>query len=636
MPTSATSDGRTLRRSRTERSASRSTGSTRALRPGVSVRTKTKRSSRRRSSRRRRPVRIPLAHTPRRLHVVLVIIAISLSLCAGRLVQLQGFDSSAYAAVSAEALVRTMPLLPSRGELTDRNGVQLAATEPAVAVTADPSLTRARAAEFAEVAARHLQVPAASLFPLLTKPPPSRFVYLKKKVPAMTYTRLATDLAERNLYGIFRESDPIRTYPGRATAGALIGFVSAEGKGQAGIEQKLNPSLAGVEGREVYESSPSGGKIPLGSSTVIPAQHGLNYQLSIDSELQWVAEQRIARQVASTRADHGFVITMNVKTGEILALAQTPTVDSSRPAATDEERRGVPAVSEPYEPGSVQKLLTAAALVDSGSADVETRVVVPNRLRTDGRALKDHWEHGELKLNLRGVVAYSSNIGMVLLSRQMPKAQLVDYLGSFGLGRKTGIELPAESSGILPGRELQNLTRDQMAFGQSIAVTGVQEVAALAGLLNGGIYNPPTLLKAATTSDGVAAPLAPRTPRRIVSGETSMTVRDLMQAVVDTENGRNNLSLTGYQSGGKTGTAQRADPNCGCYKGYVTSYVGYAPLNDPQLITYVVLNNPKKGDTGTGVAGPVFKDLMHFALPRYSVPPTGKQSKPKPTKWDDE
>jgi cell division protein FtsI (penicillin-binding protein 3) len=608
------------------------TRTVRKLRPGAAARTKPARPRKSGSRRRRKPIRIPLAHTARRLHVVLVVIAIALSLCAGRLVQLQGFDSSAYAAVSAEALVRKLPLLPSRGELTDRNGVLLAATEPAVAVTADPTLTRQRANEFADVVGRHLGVAPATLLPLLMKPS-GRFVYLKKKVPAMTYSRLASELAERDLYGVFRESDPIRTYPGGPLAGAVVGFVSSQGQGQAGIEMKLNSSLAGVEGKEIYESSPSGGKIPLGTSTVTPAQNGLNYQLSIDSELQWVAEQRLAKQVASSKADSGFTITMDVKTGQVLVLAQVPTVDASNPAATPPGLRGVPAVSDPYEPGSVQKLLTAAAIVDSGTADAESRLLVPNRLRTDGRALKDHFEHKELKLNMRGVVALSSNIGMVLLSRQMPKAQMVDYLRSFGLGSKTGIELPSESSGIVPGRDLKNITRDQMAFGQSIAVTGIQEISALAGLINGGIYNPPTLIKGATTSDGATAPLPAKKPRRIVSAETSGVIRDLMAAVVDTPNGQTNLRLTDYQSGGKTGTAQRVDPKCGCYRGYITSYVGYAPLDDPQLLTYVVLNNPRKGDTGTGVAAPVFQDIMHFALPRYSVPPNTRQPEPKRIRW---
>ena len=588
-----------------------------------------------RSHRRRKPIRIPLAHTARRLHVVLIAIAIMLSLCAGRLVQLQGFDSSAYAAISAEALVRKLPLLPSRGDLTDRSGVLMATTEPAVAVTADPTLTRGRASEFADVIGRHLKVAPTALVPLLMKPN-TRFVYLKKQVPAMTYARLAAELADRDLYGVFRESDPIRTYPGQAVAGAVVGFINGEGVGVAGVEQKLNAQLAGVEGKEEYESSPSGGRIPLGSNTVTPAQNGLNYQLTIDSELQWMAERRLAQQVASSKSDFGFAITMNIKTGEILSLAQAPSVDSSDPGAAKPENRVVRAISAPYEPGSVQKVLTSAALLDSGTATPETRLVIPDRLRGDGRQLKDAFEHGEINLNMRGVVARSSNIGMVMLARQMNKAKLIDYLHRFGLGAKTGIELPGESAGILAGRDLKDLTRDQLAFGQSLAVTGVQEIAALAGLVNDGIYNPPTLLKAATTSDGKPVALPAKTPRRIVKSQTSDEVRDLMQAVVDTINGQRKLRLENYSSGGKTGTAQRVDDTCGCYKGYVTSYVGFAPMNDPLVMTYVVLNNPKRGDTGSGVAAPVYRDIMQAALPRYSVLPSRAKHDPKPIWWGED
>jgi cell division protein FtsI (penicillin-binding protein 3) len=234
---------------------------------------------------------------------------------------------------------------------------------------------------------------------------------------------------------------------------------------------------------------------------------------------------------------------------------------------------------------------------------------------------------------MRGIVANSSNIGMVMLTRQMPKQKLLSYLKKFGLGSKTGVELPIESAGILPGNDLQDLTRDQMAFGQALAVTGVQQASAIAGLVNGGVYHPPTVLKAATTSTGEAVDLPDKQSRRLVSSRTSKQVKDLMRSVVDTPNGVRNLALEGYQSGGKTGTAERADPKCGCYKGYVTSFIGFAPYDDPQILTYVVLNNPKKGDTGTGVAAPVYRDVMQFALPRYSVPPGGQQTRAKPTTW---
>jgi len=570
--------------------------------------------------------------------VVLLGLAIALSLCAGRLLQLQGLDSSAYAATAAEQLTRTLPLLPSRGDITDRNGRVLASTRAAVAVTADPQLTGPRAPEIAAVLSAHLQLSTAELLPLLTKPD-TRFVYVKKKVPALTYSRMASELTTKRLRGIFRESDPIRTYPAGSVAAGVVGFVGADGTGLAGLELSHNAELAGVEGREVYESAPNGSKIPLGNTTTTPAQNGLHYQLTLDAELQWMAEQRIAEQVRKTKADWGFVITLDVKSGEVLALANAPTFDAANPRTAKRKDRGNRAVSDPYEPGSVQKVLTAAALMDSGTTvgglpiTPDTRVRVPSRLRSGPRYIKDFKPHGELRLRMRGVIADSSNMGTVLLTRQMPKETLRDYLTSFGLGRKTGIGLPGESAGILPDADMADLTRDQVAFGQALSVTGVQQAAAIAGIVNGGRYHAPTVIKSTTTSAGQPVPV-PRTPaRQVVSPRTSAQVRDLMRAVTDSVNGQRNLALDGYQSGGKTGTAQRPDRDCKCYRGYVTSYVAIAPADDPEILTYVVVSNPRRGDTGTSTAAPVVRDLMQLALPRYSVQPDPKRPKPRPTTW---
>ena len=608
------------------RSHRRHEGAGRTLRDGSTPRPAAKRKGRPKVR------RVPLADGGRRLHVVLIMLAMALSLCAGRLLQLQGFDSSAYAAESAAALTQKMPLLPSRGDITDRNGTVLAATEPAVAVTADPGLTSKKPGEFADVIAPYLGMTVAELHPLLTKPN-TRFVYLKKKVPAMTYTRMAAALGERELYGIFRENDPIRTYPTGTLAGSIVGFVNTDGVGVEGLEYKLNKQLAGVEGQEQYESAPNGSKIPLGDSKIVPAQNGYDYQLTLDSELQWVAQRRVAQAVRSNKADFGFAITMNVKTGEILAMAQAPSYDATKPLK-GQKYRNLQALTAPYEPGSVEKVLTAAALIDSGTVNESTRLEIPNRLTSGPYQIKDHFEHDDdYKLNMRGVIAKSSNIGTVMLSRQMPTADLHAYLKSFGLGARTGVELPGEDIGILPGPDMQGLTRDRVAFGQGLTVTGIQEISAIAGLVNGGVYHQPTIVKAATDSDGRPVSLPVRDTRRIVSTDTSTHIRDLMRAVVDNSGKSAALRLQGYTSGGKTGTAQRGTQTG--YKGYITSYVGYAPVNDPQIMTYVVVNNPKGRDpTGTQVAAPVYRDIMQYALPRYSVEPTKKSVlKPKAIDW---
>jgi cell division protein FtsI (penicillin-binding protein 3) len=573
-----------------------------------------------------------LASATRRLHLVLIIAAMALSLCAGRLLQLQGFESSSY---PADALLRTLPLLPARGEITDRNGLVLASTQPAVAVTADPTLTGERAAEVAEIVSRHLGMTTTELMPLLTKSG-THFVYLKKQVPALTYSALAAELSARKIYGVFREADPVRTYPAKTVGSSVVGFVGADGQGLAGLERKYNTELAGIEGEQTFESAPNGSRIPLGDSSLRPARNGMNYRLTLDSEVQWAAERLVETRVKELRADSAFAIVLDVRTGELLALANAPGFDPNRPQTSDKVNRGNRAVSEPYEPGSVQKVLTAAALIDSGTATSDTKVEVPTRLISNGRPIKDAFHHEApiLKLNLRGIIARSSNIGIAILARQMSEQTLHDYLKSFGLGSRTGIELPGESRGIAPSVPMRPGQNDQVAFGQALAVTGVQQAAAVASVINGGVYQPPTIIKSVTDADGRDVPIEPRTARRVVSAETSAQVRDVMSAVVESENGQRALKLDNYTSGGKTGTAQRADPKCRCYRGYVTSFIGFAPVDDPRILTYVVVTNPKSATSGTGSAAPVYKDLMKFVLPRYSVAPDGRLPANRPTEWE--
>lgn len=626
------------RRPRERRTTGRSTPSTRQLRPGAEQRRRSSAAGKPSAKKKKvyKPVhRVPLGNTPRRLRIVLVAMAIALSLCAGRLLQLQGFDSAAYAADSDQFTTK-LPLLPTRGDLVDRNGSVLATTQPAVAVTADPTLTSNtaeypnRASEFAEVILNHLDLDRATLLERLNKPD-TRFVYLAKKVPATTYLAIAKELSAKKLYGVFRESDPIRVYPGRSVGSGVVGFVNGEGEGMAGLERSLNSQLAGIEGQEVYEMAPNGSRIPLGESKINPAVDGADYQLTIDAELQWMAERRLAQQVQKVGGDSGMAITMSVKTGEVLAMANYPSYDSSRPGQADPQDRGNRATSAAYEPGSVEKLLTAAALIDAGIVNPDTKLTIPSRIESGGGYVKDSFSHGEIDLLMRGVVAKSSNIGMIMLARQMDQKQLRDYLAKFGLGRKTGIGIPGEATGHLPSADMKGYTRDQIAFGQGLSVTAVQEAAAIAALLNDGVYNAPTLIKSATDQSGKDVSV-PKTPsRRVISSETSDHLKDLMRAVVD--HGSKKLAVDHYQSGGKTGTAERYDPNCGCYNGYTVSYVSAAPIDDPELITYVVVDNPKSSNTGTSGAAPAATDIMQLALPRYGVAPTTEWAKEEKIKW---
>lgn len=586
----------------------------------------------------RRALVVPLGSGSRRVRLIGIAMAIAISLCAGRLLQLQGFDSAAYGAIATADLTTSTALLPARGVITGSDGTVLAGTEPAVDITADPTLTSqdcsqpyyglcglAQATKITQVIASHVKINQQQTIATLMRHD-THFVYVAKKVPSNIYAAINNQLNDEDLPGIYEENDPIRTYPQGTVASNVVGFVNSQNQGVAGLEYALNSSLAGVEGKESYESAPDGSKIPLANSSITPAKNGTNYQLTIDPELQYMMQRRIDSQLATTGADWITAVTMDVTTGDVLAMAQTPGYDSSDPGASPGADLGDRVVSQAYEPGSVEKVLTSAALIDSGTANPNTRVSVPGLIPSGDGVIHDDWAHGTIHFTMRGIVANSSNIGALLLARQMPKSTLHTYLESFGLGQPTGIGLPGESSGSLPPANMKDYTRDQIAFGQGVSVTTIQEASAVAAIINGGVYHTPTVIKSASTANGTPVPVNRPAPRRVISSKTSAEVRDMMEAVV-THNAisQEDLMLSHYRSGGKTGTAQRYDPKCGCYKGYVTSFIGFAPLNNPKILTYVVVNNPKGGDpSGTVTAGPAYQDIMQYALPRYGIVPDQK------------
>ncbi|MFX4271323.1 peptidoglycan D,D-transpeptidase FtsI family protein [Propionibacteriaceae bacterium Y1685] len=558
--------------------------------------------------------------------------AIMLSLCAGRLLQVQAFDTEGDAAAATARLQQAQTIPAARGQITDAYGTVLATTEPAFAITADPTLTAPNAAAIADVLVAHLGGEPADYLPSLTKPN-TRFAYVAKKVPAATYARVVAELNDRDLSGIFREVDPVRSYPNNELASNIVGFTGWDGKGQGGLELSMNDQLTGTDGKEVYDQAPNGNRIPLGSNVLDPAVNGTNYQLTIDAELQWMAERGLAQQAKDVRAKTGTVVVMNIKTGEVLAMANYPSFDSNKPGAAKPEHLGNRAVQSAYEPGSVQKVLTMAAVIDDGKATDETRVVVPGRIQSGDLKIKDVWEHGEIHLTSRGILAKSSNIGTVLLARQIPKQRLYDRLRDFGLGQPTGVELPGEAAGYLPKREMPDYSRDQISFGQGLSVTAIQEAAAVAGIVNGGVYNSPTIVKGATDAEGNALEIERPEPRRVVSAETSTMVTSMMESILDRDDYTDLLGVENYRSGGKTGTAQRYNDECSCYRGRTTSYAGVAPIENPEILTYVVLDDVKGGDSGAKTAGPLYRDVMEFALPRYGVMPSTTEPRTGGQEW---
>lgn len=571
---------------------------------------------------------------------------------ASRALQLQAIEAPAYAASAAARMKYTYDLQPDRGRLTDRNGTVMAQTQPAVLVFVDPRMIsrngvdervtmsrtqREKAAAapkaIAKILAKHLGGRPEDYRKALTatdsKGNLSRYSVVRHHVDSYTFDLIKKDMKEGEWYGIFSSNDPIRTYPSGKVASNVVGFVNAEGKGAGGFEHSHDKALAGVPGKESYEAS-TWGRIPLGSNTLVPAVNGTSYALTLDAQLQLMAQQALGTAIKNAKAKSGEIIMMDVTNGEVLAMVSMPTFDSNKPGKAKESQTRNRTIQDSYEPGSVQKVLTMAALTDQGVLTPDTHIVVPPALSSGGGKITDAEPHGTEHLTARGAFVRSSNIGTTLFARNLDKGTMASYLKSFGLGAPTGIGLPGEAHGQIPKPDMPDYTRDQVAFGQGLSVTAIQEAAAVAGIVNGGVYHSPTIIKSAVDGHGEPAEIPDTTTRRVISQQASEQVRDMMENVVSTAKGR---PIPDYRMGGKTGTAQRVDPQCHCYRGYISSFIAVAPIEKPRILTYVVINQPTNGHTGTEVAQPAARQLMSVALPRYGVHPSTEKARKEPLEY---
>ena len=318
-------------------------------------------------------------------------------------------------------------------------------------------------------------------------------------------------------------------------------------------------------------------------------------------------------------------------------MADYPTYDASDPLDSDEELYKSNALSEVYEPGSVEKVLTLSGLIDAGKVTNRTRFVIPNSLQRQDRPIGDYWDHGTIKLTLAGIVAKSSNIGTVLAADNFEDGQLRDYLTKFGLGERTNIGIGGESRGILPSGALwTSQTADRIAFGQALSVNAVQMAAAVNTIANGGIRVDPSIVKGeATLNDGTKVGTDVATRRRVISAEAARQTTQMMERVVDPDAGvAPGAQVPGYRVAGKTGTAQRVGPECGCYDGtFTVSFAGFAPAEDPRFTIYVVVHNPRNDGGGGSVGGPAFAKLMGYTLARYRIPPSTTPPAKIPVEW---
>ena len=584
------------------------------------------------AARRPAPSRLrPLGRPGTRLRGGLVILMAVILVLAGRLVQLQGLQSTAYAAQAANQRIQEVSLPATRGELLDRDGQPLALSVAAKNVTANPKNISKAVCQVGETKPCDPRTIAAVLAPMLkldageltTKLSNSKkmFVYVAKEVDLAT----AVAITALKLPGIDMENTTKRVHPSHDLAAGVLGFTNSEGVGAAGLELVLQDLLAGTEGKVKARFDGFGRIIPSDEGSRVEPIAGRDVTLTLDRDLQWYAQQQLAAEVAKTQAVNGTVVVLDIKTGEVLALATAPTFDPDNRRHVSTDVMGNPAINEVYEPGSVNKVITAAAALGAGIVTPQTVFAVPGTYQVSDLLLHDAEPHGLEHLTFAGVLAKSSNIGTVMVAQQLGVERLYQALRSFGFGEKSGLGLPGESRGVVPkpadwsGTSIANIP-----IGQGLSTNVIQVASVYATIANGGVRVAPMIVASNRDSAGHVTRSAAPAQRRVISAGVAQQVRDMLESVVSQEGTAPQAAVAGYRVAGKTGTAQRVVNGRYQAGNYTSSFVGFAPAEAPRFVTAVVLQGTgKAGYFGGSTAGPVFSAITGFALRSMDIPPTG-------------
>jgi cell division protein FtsI (penicillin-binding protein 3) len=552
-----------------------------------------------------------------------------LLIIGGRLVQLQGVDRSNLADQAAAQRVDTVTLHALRGSILDRNGTVLAYTSDAQDITADPKQVPAADRErYVAVLAPLLHVSPAAIRTGLAKP--GQYALLATALSPVAAQRVM----DLGLPGIYTQATTQRQYPGHTTGANVIGTVHSDGSGAAGIEAQFNHLLAGRDGTMTYSVDNVGNVNPSSRTTTTPAQNGATVRLTIDQSLQYIAQQYLDAAVAGSGARGAQMAILDAHTAQVLALASSGTFDSTDPDTINPYAPIDPPVMSAFEPGSVQKAITFAAALEHHVITPKTVITVPDSIYMGGVTVSDAWAHSTQRFTATGVLAESSNVGTLKIARKLGPATWYRYEKLFGVGTKTGIELPGESSGYVPPmKDWSASTFANLPFGQGESMTVLQLASIYQTIANGGVRIPPRIVQEITKSDGAVQ--TTRQPRgiRVIKPATAQTLRTMLESVTLPGGTGIKAALPGYRVAGKTGTAQQPDPNHGGRYSdwmYWDTFAGMVPADDPQFVVAIMVDNPAHGLHGGDVAAPVFRQVASFEVQHAHIPPTGSQSRHVP------
>lgn len=561
----------------------------------------------------------PTAHFVRRTRLILVFFWLGLVAVGLRAAQLQIDQHVHLTQLAQDQYLNTVKIPARRGHIYDRNGTPLAVSVEVPSVFANPA-----AIDDAKAVARRL-APILGLNEkvLHDKLASERyFVWLKRQISP----DVAEEVKSLGLSGVNLTKEPKRFYPNREVGAQVIGFAGMDGRGLEGIEKQLDAALVGQPQIVAAMRDARGRAVLEGGLDPMQRARGQDVHLTLDLQIQHAAEQALARVVQSTHAKNASAVVMDVATAEILAMAVVPTYNPNGAAREQAELRRNRIVTDVYEPGSTLKPLVVGAALDAKAVTPKTKIFCENgKFKIGKHTINDTSPHAELTLT--EVIAKSSNIGMAKIAQAMGKLELEDSLRRFGMGTRSGVEFPGEVMGVLrPSANWSELETATIAFGQGMAVNGLQLAAAYRVLAAQGAYRTPRLVKAMEQPNG-ALQLAPQNHERpVLSLEAARRVTAMLEAASGPAGGTGRLAaVPGYRVAGKTGTAQKADPLTGSYSRdrYIAIFAGFLPADAPQVVITVAVDEPMTNHYGGVVAAPVFADIGAATMQRMGIVASG-------------
>ncbi|CAB4626489.1 unannotated protein [freshwater metagenome] len=575
----------------------------------------------------------------RRIRLLVTISVILVAVFAIRLIDFQIVRAESINEVSYEkrAVARTVPAV--RGDILDANGNVLATTVYRYDINAAPAIVKpverqidgisqvVSVESVASELARLLDIKVAKLLPKLIGT--SHYVNLKKRVDAETHRQIV----ELGIPWIFADAHHDRLYPNGAVAGNLTGFVGSDGAALAGIERQFNACLAGVDGKETFEKGVDGIKIPSSTVVIQEARAGRNVVLTIDSDLQYQAQQVLASEVKKLDADWAAAVVIEVKTGKIVLAAEAPTVDPNNPGKSKPEDRGARVFQFAYEPGSTFKAVTAATAIDTGYATVNTQVRAPSSLKVFDHVINDSYSHPPTNWTLTGVLRFSSNVGTIKFAEKVPAKVRYEYMQGFGFGKPTEVGFEGETEGVLNNyKDWDGVTNFTTMFGQALSVSPVQMASAYQTLANEGVRLNPVLVAGCEDEEGNRTAVPKSTATQVVSAATANDVMHVLEKVVEQGSIGRSTAVSGYRSAGKTGTAEIKEGS-GYGQYYAASFFGMAPVDNPRYAMGVMIYKPKRVWTNSMASAAGYQKILSQVLLANRVPPSTGKSPDLPTEW---